>query len=150
MILYNRVEDYTSLNDFSSREYVDTRELVELRDKIVEATEIHAENGHPSVEDDQAAEEHIDLCSDCTAEAAELQDAIVSVLNELGHESEYGMTMIPESEFEDYARDFASDIGAIDDDAGWPNVHLDWKAAAEDLAQDYTSVTFAGIDYLVR
>jgi hypothetical protein len=52
--------------------------------------------------------------------------------------------------FEDYARDLAEDIGAIDRQAGWPADYIDWEAAADALAMDYTSVEFGGFDYLTR
>jgi len=59
-------------------------------------------------------------------------------------------TLIEESEFEDYARQLAEDIGAIDNDAAWPARCIDWKQAADELRMDYTSVSFDGDDYLVR
>lgn len=58
--------------------------------------------------------------------------------------------MILESNFEEYAEQLADDIGAIDRNATWPICHIDWKAAAESLAQDYTEVTFGGHTYLWR
>ena len=62
---------------------------------------------------------------------------------------QYGETFIPESDFEDYARDLAESIGAISRDE-WPTWYIDWEAAANALRQDYTSYTFDGIDYLAR
>lgn len=62
----------------------------------------------------------------------------------------YGATLIRDSYFEDYAREFAEDIGAINKDASWPNTHIDWDAAANALQQDYTSVEFDGVTYWVR
>lgn len=55
---------------------------------------------------------------------------------------------IPASEFEDYVRELAYDIGAIKDDAAWPNNHIDWESAAEELEYDYTTVTIDDEDYL--
>ena len=34
--------------------------------------------------------------------------------------------------------------------ATWPNNHLDWKAAAEELQLDYTEVDFDGVTYWTR
>jgi hypothetical protein len=62
----------------------------------------------------------------------------------------HGETMIPLDDFEDYARELAWDLGAIDGDAKWPLNHIDWEAAAEALAQDYTIVSYQGDDYYVR
>lgn len=61
----------------------------------------------------------------------------------------YG-TLIHESHFEDYARELAEDIGAINRDAGWPNQYIDWKAAAAALEQDYTHIDLDGEAYLSR
>lgn len=63
---------------------------------------------------------------------------------------QYGVTLIEESEFEDYARELAEDIGAVDPNASWPYTCIDWEKAARELSTDYTSVTFDGTDYYVR
>jgi hypothetical protein len=62
----------------------------------------------------------------------------------------HGETLIRDSYFEDYARELAEDIGSIQRDATWPNNHIDWPAAADELKGDYTSVTFDGVDYWIR
>ena len=62
----------------------------------------------------------------------------------------YGETLIRDSYFEDYARELAEDIGAIDRNAKWPNDHIDWEAAANALKQDYFSVEFDGVEYWIR
>lgn len=63
---------------------------------------------------------------------------------------EYGETLIADRYFEDYARELASDIGAINADAQWPLMHIDWEAAASSLQQDYTDVTLDGRTYWAR
>ncbi len=62
----------------------------------------------------------------------------------------YPVTLIRDSHFEDYAQELAEDIGAINRDAQWPNNFIDWKAAAEALQGDYTSVEFEGVTYWTR
>ena len=62
----------------------------------------------------------------------------------------YPTDLIRDSYFEDYARELAEDIGAIDSRASWPLTHIDWPAAAAALQQDYTSVEFAGVTYWIR
>lgn len=80
----------------------------------------------------------------------------LKVLKELEEEAsgspdwKYGETLIRDSYFEDYARELADDIGAVDSKAGWPNNCIDWEKAAEELQQDYMSVNFDGIDYWIR
>lgn len=61
----------------------------------------------------------------------------------------YGETLIRDSYFEDYAKNFAEDIGAIERNSRWPARHIDWKAAADALKQDYMSVEFRGETYWI-
>jgi len=63
---------------------------------------------------------------------------------------QHGEALIADSYFETYAEQLADDIGAISSDAKWPLNHIDWKAAADELKQDYTSVTFGETEYWVR
>jgi hypothetical protein len=63
---------------------------------------------------------------------------------------EHGAALISEDEFEDYARELAEDIGAIDGNAAWPLSYIDWSAAADALRADYTEVELDGTTYLVR
>ena len=63
---------------------------------------------------------------------------------------EYGETLIRDSYFEDYAEQLAEDTGAIDREASWPLNRIDWKAAAEDLQEDYFTVQFDGVTYWIR
>lgn len=61
-----------------------------------------------------------------------------------------GMTFIREDDFENYAREYAEEIGAIDNEARWPAQHIDWKAAADSLRMDYAEFTLDGTAYLAR
>jgi len=40
---------------------------------------------------------------------------------------------------EDFARQLAEDIGAINNNASWPNNCIDWEFAAKELMHDYSS-----------
>jgi len=62
----------------------------------------------------------------------------------------YPVTLIHENYFTQHAQELADDIGAVDRDAKWPNTHIDWEAAAEDLKQDYSTVEFEGNTYYYR
>ena len=62
----------------------------------------------------------------------------------------YPTTLIRETYFEDYARELAEDIGAIDKDAAWPARHIDWEAAAQELLQDYQETDIEGTTYYYR
>lgn len=63
---------------------------------------------------------------------------------------EYGETLIRYSYFEDYARQFAEDIGAVSGMESWPQNCIDWEKAARELKYDYTAISFDGVDYYVR
>jgi len=86
-----------------------------------------------------------DFGDDEQTELAEL-DELESEISEWRH----GETLIPESDFEDYARQLADDIGAVPDESRWPCACIDWEWAARELAMDYSTVTYQGTDYLVR
>jgi hypothetical protein len=60
----------------------------------------------------------------------------------------HGATLIRDSYFEDYAREFAEDIGGHVD--RWPYTCIDWKQAARELQYDYSAVEFDGVTYWVR
>ena len=62
----------------------------------------------------------------------------------------HGETLIRDTYFEDYARELAEDIGAINRDASWPNNCIDWEEAASQLQQDYFSVEYGDVIYWIR
>jgi hypothetical protein len=62
----------------------------------------------------------------------------------------YPVTLVRESYFEDYARQFAEDVGAISGDEQWPANCIDWERAARELRMDYSSVDFDGETYWYR
>ena len=67
-------------------------------------------------------------------------------------EFEFGVTFIRDSYFEDYAREFAWDIGRISDldSIEWPLNCIDWEEAANELQSDYTDIDFDGVTYWAR
>lgn len=62
----------------------------------------------------------------------------------------YPITLIADEDFEEYAREFAEDIGAISRDASWPLMHIDWSAAADALRAVYSTVEYDGTTYWYR
>lgn len=79
-----------------------------------------------------------------------LTDAIEAVEDGSGESAKDGVTIIRDDDFEDYARELAEDIGAIQSDAGWPMDYIDWERAADALKMDYSSITLGGYEYWVR
>ncbi|MGZ8888003.1 MAG: hypothetical protein ACXW1D_00425 [Halobacteriota archaeon] len=62
----------------------------------------------------------------------------------------HGETLISEDYFTEYAQELAEDCGMVNKDTSWPNNHIDWDAAAEELKNDYMEVDFDGTTYLMR
>lgn len=62
-------------------------------------------------------------------------------------EWEYGLTLILESYFTEYARDLAEDLGAMPDPDTWPGYCIDWEWAARELQHDYSSADIYGHTY---
>lgn len=58
--------------------------------------------------------------------------------------------LISEHYFEHHAAELAEDLGLVDRNAIWPYNHIDWSAAAEDLKQDYVTISIGSEDYYVR
>lgn len=67
-----------------------------------------------------------------------------------GGDWRYGETLIADSYFEEYARQFAEDIGATNEEGSWPNNCIDWKQAARELQMDYSAIEYDGTTYWVR
>ncbi len=128
-------------------------ELIDLRDVLTELQDelkARQDEEHPEANAMQEIESKIadaeaDFGTDEAAELAELE-GLESDVSEWSD----GATLIDASDFVKYAQELADDIGAIDRDAKWPLNHIDWEAAAKELEQDYTTVTYLGTDYLVR
>lgn len=62
----------------------------------------------------------------------------------------HGATLIRDSYFEQYAREFADDMGLLLDERRWPYTCIDWEMAARDLQADFMSVDFDGVEYWVQ
>ncbi len=60
----------------------------------------------------------------------------------------YGETVIPDSDFEDYARELAEDC--YDIPHSWPHRCIDWEQAAKELQMDYSAIEYNGTTYWVR
>jgi hypothetical protein len=74
-------------------------------------------------------------------------DALQAFVDDGSDEWRHGETLIRETYFEDYARQLAEDVGAMENCDKWPATCIDWKRAAEELQQDYTSAEFDGVTY---
>lgn len=64
----------------------------------------------------------------------------------------FGVTLIRETHFTEYAEEYAEDI--CNDPSGlittWPYRYIDWAAAAGELRNDFTAIDFDGVTYYAR
>lgn len=81
-------------------------------------------------------------------ELAALQ-ALAAEASDYASDWKYGATLIRDSYFEEDAQQYVEDLYGIEGN-DWPFTLIDWTKAAKDRKQDYTSVSFDGIDYWIR
>lgn len=134
-----------------SSEITNSDDLIDSRDVIARIAEL--EGGRPELlEADDCGE---DQSGEAHGSFRAWEDELDS-LRKLAEQADgspdwaYGESLIRDSFFETYAQELAEDIGAVKDDASWPNNCIDWERAARELQQDYMSVDFAGVTYWIR
>jgi len=150
--LYKRKCELESLRDAVTT----AREELEEKKGILAALEETPEDEASEAALEIASEEVTDAESNLEAaesdfgnDEKEELDELETLENEIS-EFKHGETMIPENDFEDYARELAEDIGAISGNEEWPCNCIDWERAARELAMDYSTVEYQGDTYLVR
>jgi Antirestriction protein (ArdA) len=81
-------------------------------------------------------------------DAPELWAALNQFKDETQYEGwDHGIQFIHEHYFEQYAREFAEDVGVLDTSADWPMNCIDWEQAANELQMDYSVVEVDGMCY---
>ncbi len=115
---------------------IDSRDIIERIEQL-EAMAEEAISGEGPALDEEEAEE-------------------LRILGELAQEAEgyaadwlHGEALIRRSYFKEYAQQLAEDCG-FEGSNDWPGRCIDWEQAARELEQDYTSVDFGGVEYLIR
>lgn len=151
--LYKRKCELESLRDAVTT----AREELEEKKGILAALEETPEDEASEAALEIASEEVTDAESNLEAAESDFGDDEKTELEELEtleneiSDFKHGETMIPENDFEDYARQFAEDIGAMEGVGDkWPCTCIDWEQAAKELAMDYTTVEYQGESYYVR
>lgn len=145
----------------NSDDVIDSREVIERieeltaeRDALVDALgEANADKGKRKAAAARRVKAKAALAAWDESEEGKELTALTKLANEAeGYAADwkYGETLIRDSYFKEYAEQLAEDIGAINQDATWPNNCIDWERAAHELQMDYTSVDFDGVEYLIR
>ncbi len=124
-----------------SKEISNTDDIIDSRDVIARIEALKSER---DAAESQSVWEN-------SGEASELEalEALASKA-EGSPDWNYGVTLIRDSYFRDYAEQLADDIGAIDRNANWPVNCIDWDEAAGQLKVDYFQVDFGGVTYWIR
>ena len=133
-------EKQTALDEHKALPVPEDEGEKEAHDETTEELETEVEDAQADL--DVAISDFTDEEKEELAELEELESEI--------SEWRHGETLIPENQFEDYARELAEDCGMIPDNAEWPCTCIDWERAARELAMDYSIVTYQGTDYYVR
>ena len=102
-----------------------------------------------SFEDILFEEEEIESWKQDWQEEIDKISCIDEIENEIGSEFNYGITLIPEDDFEDFVEQDLKDCGYISDDfPSW--IEIDWEATAENVKQDYSELEYEGETYFYR
>lgn len=139
-----------------AEDILDVRDIIarveELRSEIEDETELLGD--HPEEPNTPARQTRLDNIEELRAELTPIESLLEDLAGYGGdHQWEgrwYPVTLIRDSYFEEHAREIAEDTGAVSRDATWPNNHIDWTAAADELRADYSSVEFNGVTFWYR
>lgn len=141
----------------TTKEITNTDDVIDVRDVIARFEELEGEreNACDGETDDEDSDQPAEFDeSEEGEEYARLKSLLEDLCGNGGDEqwrgSWYPITLIRDSYFEDYARELADDIGAINSDMTWPNNCIDWEQAARELQMDYSTTDFDGIEYHYR
>lgn len=152
-----RIGEPVTFEDLGEASFSDSDDIIDSRDVIRRIEELKSALAAVGIEDYDSAT--LDLSALPQEIHGAVEDAVteLNALLELEGEAEsycsdwnHGATLIRDSYFEQYAEELATDCGMISRNARWPNNHIDWKAAANELKGDYTAISFYQSTFWVR
>lgn len=133
---------------------LDTRDLndrkIELegyRDALDTARALLAEA--ETEQEKEQAQESVELAEIDFGEAEAEELAELEELESEISEWRHGETLILVSDFVDYVEEMLKDCGDLPKDIPW-YIAIDWQKTADNIAIDYSIVTYQGQDYYVR
>ncbi len=140
---------------------LDTRDLVEYAEELkgslpFECPECLEYFAEPDEDGDcpECGHDSPSHNADADESSAEEYAGLVAFLEEVesysGDSLTCGVALIADDHWEDYAKQYAEDVGALESGAGWPHSCIDWEAAAEELQIDYSSADWNGAEYWFR
>lgn len=127
---------------------IDSRDVIE---RIEELREERLSSSFPSRADCENPDHSLGWWEDEYPDEAEELAALEALAEECeGYPDwKYGEALIRESYWVEYVEQLCKDIGDIPDNVAYYIV-VDWDKTAENIAQDYSIVTFDGVDYYIR
>ena len=139
-----------------TKEISNSDDIIDSRDVIERIEELEAELFEGTTDGEHILEEELTslkkLAKQCLVLGCEARVDVLALAGAARRAKVWihGELLIRDDYFEEYARELAEDIGAIQSDQGWPNYCIDWTFAAEELQNDYTLVDFDGVTYWIR
>lgn len=137
--------------------YLDSRELKEKREELQNQILDSFNETFPQYETEDfesilfEEEEIQSWKEDWLDEIVEITD-IEKIEDEVSSsEWDYGITFIPEDEFEAYCEELVKDIGDLPKNLpSYIANNIDWEGVADDLRVDYSEVEYQEVTYLFR
>ena len=139
---------------------LDTRDLIETREslqnQIIEAFNEVFNTDYQSFEDidledteQKYNETKLEEFNEVWTEELEHLKEIEEIETTFSGEFEYGVTLVNDNDFVEYVEELLVDIGYIPKNMpSW--IEIDYEKTANNVEQDYTTVSYRGNDYLGR
>ena len=135
----------TSFNNMD--DVIDSRDIIERIAELRDMRETYLSDFES--ESERAA--RTDHWNECTPEGEELEtlEKLAAECESYADDWEYGVTLVRDSYFTDYAINLVEECGYISKD--FPHwIEVDWEATARNVRMDYTNVDFDGVTYWIR
>jgi len=118
----------------NSMDYIDSRDILERIEDLESMKEDWGEEWDESSESDEL-KNLLSIRDECEGYG----------------DWKYGETLIRRSEWVDYCQEFCIDVGYVSSELPWLiENNIDWKGVADDMEQDYMTIDFDGVEYLMR
>lgn len=132
--------------DPSNQERIDVAELATECGDILEDEDEDADEKQDATEVlGKLAKLAEDLGQSNDGTAEDVAGQLENAMNQLGP------TLVSESYFEEYIKEYVSDCGYLPSEVPWwLEQAINWSQVAETLKQDYTEVSFDGEDWYIR
>ena len=127
----------------------DIKEYIEKHYPDIDPDIITCPEDIDEIDDKEAVEDILDVFDIELSDWREYDD-FVSTLR-MNNEFDYGMTIIHEDYFTEYAEDTVKEVGYVSDTLPWwIKNHIDWDGVADEMKADYQKAEYQGETYYYR